>query len=135
MKPLPPPKKRTCTCAKASWEIITHSQAENHGDSQSYLSQLFYLGTFHPNDATCQTLMDQQAKLAVKINPTVMLILKTHKARANIRTVDCGYVKDAEGTMLTSSRVGMIFRRIFPIVSILAFTLRILSGTSLVNKK
>lgn len=52
---------------------------------QSYLSQLLYLGTFHPDDAPCQALMNQQAKLAVKINPTVMLILKkkekkTHKA-------------------------------------------------------
>lgn len=43
---------------------------------QSYLSQLLYLGTFYPDDAPCQALMNQQAKLAVKINPTVMLILK-----------------------------------------------------------
>lgn len=44
---------------------------------QSYLSQLLYLGTFYPDDAPCQALMNQQAKLAVKINPTVMLVLKT----------------------------------------------------------
>lgn len=44
--------------------------------TQSYLSQLLYLGTFYPDDAPCQALMDQQAKLTVKINPTVMLILK-----------------------------------------------------------
>lgn len=29
----------------------------------SYLSQLLYLGTFYPDDAPCQALMDQQAKL------------------------------------------------------------------------
>lgn len=44
--------------------------------TQSYLSQLLYLGTFYPDDAPCQALMDQQAKFTVKINPTVMLILK-----------------------------------------------------------
>lgn len=36
---------------------------------------------------------------------------------------------------LTSSRVGMIFSRISPIVSMLAFTLRILSGTILAKRK
>lgn len=49
--------------------------------TQSYLSQLLYLGAFYPDDAPCQALMDQQAKLTVKINPTVMLILKKHKTR------------------------------------------------------
>ena len=44
----------------------------------SYLSQLLYLGTFHPNDAPCQALMDQQAKLTVKVNPAVMLVLQKH---------------------------------------------------------
>lgn len=48
----------------------------------SYLSQLLYLGTFYPDDAPCQALMDQQAKLRVKINPTVMLVLQKHKVRS-----------------------------------------------------
>lgn len=39
------------------------------------LSQLFDLGTFDPDDASSQALMDQQAKFAVKVNPAVMLVL------------------------------------------------------------
>lgn len=78
--------------------------------------------------------MDQQAELAVKINAAVVLVLKTHKEQISALWA-LKFVKGDEAMMLTSSRVGMIFRRIFPIVSMLAFTLRILSGTILVNKK
>lgn len=56
--------------------------AEHHAGAHSYLSQLLDFGTFHSNDAPCQALMDQQAQLAVKIYPAVMLILKKHKAGA-----------------------------------------------------
>lgn len=78
--------------------------------------------------------MDQQAKLAVKINAAVMLILETHKEQISGPSA-LKSTKDEKAVELTSSRVGMILRRIFPMVSMLAFTLRILSGTILVNKK
>lgn len=78
--------------------------------------------------------MDEQAKLTVKINAAVMLILKTHKEQIS-RLWALKSIKDEEAMVLTSSSVGMIFRRIFPMVSMLAFTLRILAGTILVNKK
>lgn len=55
--------------------------AESQLLSETCLSQLLYLGPFHPDDATCQALVDQQAKLAVKINPAVMLILKKKKRK------------------------------------------------------
>lgn len=50
----------------------------------SYLSQLLYLSTFHSNYPTSQALMDQQAKLTVKINPTVMLVLEKHKNKNKV---------------------------------------------------
>ena len=41
----------------------------------SYLSQLLYLGTFYPDDAPSQALVDQQSQLAVEVHPVVMLVL------------------------------------------------------------
>jgi len=46
-----------------------------------YLSQLFNFGALHTDDAPCQTLMDQQAKLAVKISAVVMLVLEEVKKK------------------------------------------------------
>lgn len=41
----------------------------------SYLPKLLNFGTFDPNDASSQTLVDKQAELAVKVNSIVMLVL------------------------------------------------------------
>lgn len=119
----------------------------------SYLSQLLYLGTFHPDDSPGQTLMDQQTQLAVKINPVIMLVLGKNRyrsvrsntafnSRLRIREkykpthFTCmsfsrrSYIFGGRGG-LTSSRVGMIFSRISPMVSISALTLRILVGNGM----
>lgn len=53
------------------------------GLQQSDLSQLFDLGSFHPDDAPGQTLVDQQAELAVKVNAAVVLVLMTHKEQTS----------------------------------------------------
>lgn len=42
----------------------------------SHLSQFLYFGAFHPDDSTCQALVDQQTKLTVEVDPAVMLVLQ-----------------------------------------------------------
>lgn len=54
----------------------------------SYLSQLLYLGTFHPYDSPGQALMDQQTQLTVKINAVVMLVLRSQETDRSVRLIE-----------------------------------------------
>lgn len=106
------------------------------GGQESDLSQLFDLGSFDPDDAPRQTLVDQQAQLAVEVNAAVVLVLQTRREQTSAPPGPLPVADgDDDATAPTSSRVGMIFSRIFPMVSMLAFTLRILSGTILVSEE